>query len=170
MNIENIKETNFTKDVNNLPMTSDDNVLNKLDGFYDDTRLLGIELTLKKLSESKIAYRDDIIANGSVAPVANTYARITSVTVSSEIAKRWLIFAVFDNGSHADTVLTSLVESNGTQIGKQIRYNGFNGGGGTFAFTTTVSSGTRTYDFETYTDNTSVGNLRVDVRMVPLGG
>lgn len=170
MNIENIKETNFTKDVNNLPMTSDDNVLNKLDGFYNDTRLLGIELALKALSKNKIAYSDDIVGSGSVAPVANTDVRITSVTVSSEIAKRWLIFAMFDNSSHADAVVSSKVMSNGVRIGKIIRYNAYNGGGGTFAFTTVVSSGTRTYDFETYTPTTSVGNLRVDIRMVPLGG
>ncbi len=170
MDIDNIKETSFNKGVNNFPQTSDDNVLNKMDGFYDDTRLLGIELTLKALSSNKINYKVSTFANGSVAPVAGSYTKITSVTVSSEIAKRWLIFAMFDNSNDADRVITARVTANGVNIGKQIRYNAKGGGGGTFAFVTAVSSGTRTYDFEIYTSNTDVGNLRVDVSMVPLGG
>ena len=170
MNIENIKETNFTKDANNFPMTSDDNVLNKLDGFYDDTRLLGIELAIKALSNNKINYKTTITGNGSVPSVANSYVKITSVTVSSDIARRWLILAIFDNDNNVDRVVTCRVSSSGTQIGKALRFNATGGGGATYAFETYVPDTTRTYDFEASATNTDIGNVRVDLRMIPLGG
>lgn len=169
VNIDNIKETNFSKDTSNLPLTSDDNVLNKLDGFFDDTRLLGIEMALKGLSQNKIGWKDTVLASGSVASVANSEVQIASISLNAVLAKRWLLCAFFDCTSNANSVVSGIVKFGGNQVARIIRYNASSGGGASWVYPVAINSGTNTFDFSSYAF-ANVGNLRVMVAAIPLGG
>lgn len=134
MQIDNIKETNFTKGVNNLPLTSDDNVINKLDGFHDDTRMLGIELTLKALNYNKQNSNPVLYSSGSVPNVQNQYQTVFTFNLSPEISKKWLIIARFYiSDSISNAILIARGYENDRWEQGFVRYNGYNGGGAVYA-------------------------------------
>ena len=166
MDIENVKETSFDKSVNNYPQTSDDNVLNKLDGFYDDTRLLGIELTLKALSNNKINKKSSTFVSGSAA-ATGSYVKLTETVLTTEVTNRYLAVAIFDNTTSANVTITCKVEADGTTQGNAIRYNGDSGGGALYVYEVDMPSSTRRLAFYA-SGSSSAGNLRVVGFVMPL--
>ena len=166
VNIDNITNKSFDGTTDNYPQTSDDNVLNKLDGFYDDTRLLGIELTLKALSNSKINKKSSEFVNGSAA-ATGSYVELGEIILTTEITNRNLVVAIFDNTTSSNVTITCKVEADGSTQGRAIRYNGDSGGGAVYAFEVDMPSSTRRLKFYA-SGSSSAGNLRVAGFAMPL--